>query len=130
VSNEIVAELIRNLAAIIGAFASVITALGVLLVGFWAYKSKTQSETNAAILNAVRVQGKSHATTLEAVSTNVNGMSSSLVAATKAAASAQGQLIGRDEERAYVESSNAPSPLAVEVPIRVQVVKPDIETEK
>jgi len=107
--SEVVTEFIRNLATIIDAIAKVLTPVGVILIGYWAYRSKRQSETNAAILATV--------------SANVNGMSSNLVAATEEAKFATGRLQGRDEERAYAENSltSEDSP--------VKVVKPD-ETEK
>ena len=115
-SEETIAELIRNLPGIIGAFGSVITACGVILVGYWAYRSQQVSEGNAAILQHT-------SESLETVKATINGMSHELVTETKAAAHAEGQLIGRDAERERAENSG----LAVDVPVRVKVVKPDIQ---
>jgi len=68
-------------------------------------------------------QSRKNGASLDTVNKKVDGMSSDLVAATKEAAGATGQLKERDAERVYVDSQ----PSTKDEPVKVKVVKPDIE---
>lgn len=120
-NNDVWLKLLDSLPAIITACGTLITAAGVIVVGYWAYKSKAQSATNATTLQA-------NTTTLAGVAEKVDGMSSDLVAASVDAAGARGQLQERDAERLHL--SETPMPVAIvngskDDPIKIAVVDED-----
>jgi len=105
--------IITDLAGIIAAVGSVITALGVILVGYWAYKGKNRaddakraSENNNARI--VELDGK-----LYTLGVNVDGRLSELLRVSTEAARAQGVAEGEQAQR----DRQAPSDRSGEKPM-------------
>lgn len=111
--TDITTEVIRNLPAIIGAITGLLTAVGIILIGYWTYQGNKKREENAAVLAA-------QTATLNGVAKQVDGMTSELVSATAGQKLAEGQLMERDAERAHLSET----PVATEAdPLKVKLVK-------
>lgn len=135
---NVIAELIRNLPQIFGALGTLITAVGVILIGFWAHKAKTQSTQNAETLVGLKAQGTEHGEQIKTIGENVDGKMEQLlqarsdVADAKAeAADAKGQMMGL--EKGLHLSEAKPSSAEDEV-INVKLIEdseaPPFEKEK
>lgn len=89
-------ELIKNIPAIIGATASVITAFGLIILGYWTYKSKISSEANLVKIEAATEK-------LEEVRKDVNGQSKELNRVTHALGFSEGKAVGKLEDNTPVK---------------------------
>lgn len=89
-NNEVYIELIKSLPAIIAALASIVTAFGVIIVGFLSYRANQQSRSNATKLDETNLQTKATAIRLEEVHHDVNGKMEQLLSVSIAKAHAEG----------------------------------------
>lgn len=100
VAGSPTAELIRSLTDLLKEIGPVLTPLGVILIGYWTYRSKklaheakTQSTANAVTLVGVQKQQTENAKAMD-------GKLSELLVAKSAQSMAEGEIKGRDMEQA------------------------------
>lgn len=132
--TNITAEVVKNLPAIIAALTGMLTALGIILIGYWTYQGNKQRAENGATLTAQTATLATQSTVLKEVATQVDGITSKLVDATAGKNRAEGELAGRDTELAR-QSETAPAsaephpihtsenPLAVKLVTDAEAVK-------